>query len=234
MMDILTQLRMPAQGDGEGFANLLFIIVVLVLWAVGGLIRATRKGAAQRQGTGAAGGAPRQGETWQERLARKAQEMQRAAEAAQRMRRVEVKPAPRSQAGQPAAAPGPVMQTPTLNSPEGTIVTRPGRGGESILVYERKERQGGTTREELAAQQQEARDAVSAARYSTVNRPPKIEAKIELGEPVLRPAAEIAGAPPGWVFDYRDPDAFRKAILHYEILGKPVGQRDPFEQSTGF
>jgi len=259
MMDILAQLRVLAQGDGEGFANLLFIIVVLVLWAVGGLIRATRKGAAQRQGTGAAAGPRRQTETWQQRLERKAQELLRAAEAAQRARRVQVKVPPREQAPRPTSVPGPVMQAPASKLPEGRIVTRPGRGGEPILVYERQKRQGGSIREQLAAQQREARDAVSAAQYSKGSPPAGIEAKVELGESVVRLAAEepmreamepplpaaqgevrpeasaeLAGLPPDWLFDYRDPDAFRKAIVHYEILGKPIGLRDPGEQSATF
>lgn len=33
--------------------------------------------------------------------------------------------------------------------------------------------------------------------------------------------------------DYADPDEFRRAILHYEILGKPLSMRNPFEDGIG-
>jgi len=304
MMDILTQLRVLAQGDGEGFANLLFIIVVLVLWAVGGLIRATRKGAAQRQGTGTAAGPRRQTETWQQRLARKAQELQRAAEAAareatERARQSQGRLAPQGQPAQTSKG-EPAMSG--LASPQGRIDIREGRRGESILVYERPESKSGTIREQLAVEQREARDAVSAARYATADQQAGLKAKTEREEPgrqeepiwatskggpimqgpaspedrhVIRPGrrtelgrlafearppateetlhaqtkSSAAGSPgevecetspepiglaAASIFDYDDPDALRKAILHYEILGKPVGLRDPVEQSTPF
>jgi hypothetical protein len=34
--------------------------------------------------------------------------------------------------------------------------------------------------------------------------------------------------------DYDDPERLRKAILHYEILGKPLSLRDPSEHLIGF
>ncbi len=34
--------------------------------------------------------------------------------------------------------------------------------------------------------------------------------------------------------DYEDPEKLRRAILHYEILGKPVSMREPSEHTIGF
>lgn len=34
--------------------------------------------------------------------------------------------------------------------------------------------------------------------------------------------------------DYKDPEKLRRAILHYEILGKPISLREPSEQTIGF
>ena len=34
--------------------------------------------------------------------------------------------------------------------------------------------------------------------------------------------------------DYEDPEKLRRAILHYEILGKPISLRGPSEQFCGF
>jgi hypothetical protein len=36
------------------------------------------------------------------------------------------------------------------------------------------------------------------------------------------------------VIDYSDPDALKKAILHYEILGKPLALRDESAQGSAF
>jgi hypothetical protein len=36
------------------------------------------------------------------------------------------------------------------------------------------------------------------------------------------------------VVDYGDPDALKKAILQYEILGKPLALRDPSEGFPSF
>jgi hypothetical protein len=33
------------------------------------------------------------------------------------------------------------------------------------------------------------------------------------------------------IIDYTDPDALEKAILQYEILGKPMALRNPFERT---
>ena len=33
------------------------------------------------------------------------------------------------------------------------------------------------------------------------------------------------------IIDYTDPDALKNAILQYEILGKPMALRDPFERT---
>jgi hypothetical protein len=36
------------------------------------------------------------------------------------------------------------------------------------------------------------------------------------------------------LFEPGNPEALRRAILHYEILGKPVGLRAPTEFGRGF
>ena len=43
-------------------------------------------------------------------------------------------------------------------------------------------------------------------------------------------STESPTAPP--LIGYDDPDALKKAILHYEILGKPIALRDPFERTS--
>jgi len=38
---------------------------------------------------------------------------------------------------------------------------------------------------------------------------------------------------PELLLDYEDPEKLRRAILHYEILGKPLSLRDPSEHIIG-
>ena len=45
---------------------------------------------------------------------------------------------------------------------------------------------------------------------------------------------DTGGFEPTAIIDYSDPDALKKAILHYEILGKPLAVRDESEQTRAF
>jgi hypothetical protein len=70
---------------------------------------------------------------------------------------------------------------------------------------------------------------------------PKLEELPELTPDVLLRKSEAAGAEiPQTKYlseilsDYENPESLRRAILHYEILGKPVSQRDPSEHIVGF
>ena len=77
----------------------------------------------------------------------------------------------------------------------------------------------------------------------------------ETSEPMMEDSSAIMAAPPGplkpdeiqqglardsggfepaAVIDYSDPDALKKAILHYEILGKPLALRDEAAQTSVF
>lgn len=49
-------------------------------------------------------------------------------------------------------------------------------------------------------------------------------------EPAPMPESSIYLS--GLLIDYADPDELRRAILHYEILGKPLSLRDPSERIT--
>jgi len=69
--------------------------------------------------------------------------------------------------------------------------------------------------------------------FESVGKPlKKLESKVlglsgEMAQAV--PAAE-----PKLVLDFGDPDELRRAVLHYEILGKPISLRDRSEQIIGF
>lgn len=221
MSDIFAQFGILAQGpDLDSWTNLLVIIIMLFLWLVGGIIKAMSK-KKPRQGAeqeGAAGQQRPARETWQKRLARKAEEIQRAIEQGE---------LPRSTP--PARPPQPTA---------GKVTVRQGPRGESVIVYERTEPQPAARPAQPAARPRPPRKPAAVSDRATIKEP----AAVSLG-PALAPeperekvetSRELADLGSEAVRDYSDPDAVRKAILHYEILGKPVGLRDPSERYTTF
>ena len=222
-MEHMTQFILLARrGDSEDWVNILIIVVMAVLWLVAGLIKTMGKKSPQQEqpeAEGSAGPQRRPGESWQQRLARKAEEIQRRLE---------------EQAGvrEPGRQRPPTREAATRapQGPGAKISVRPGRQGESVVLYERPPSQPAT--------QREAQRAVAAAgQYSTA---PMIEpAHRDTPEPMMEDLASIMAEPPeplkpgevqqgpsrdsggfepAAVIDYGDPDALKKAILHYEIL----------------
>jgi len=64
---------------------------------------------------------------------------------------------------------------------------------------------------------------------------PEVQPAVEelpqlISKPVERPEPELAIES---LLDYADPDELRRAILHYEILGKPLSLRGPGEHVIG-
>ena len=52
--------------------------------------------------------------------------------------------------------------------------------------------------------------------------------------PIIPPQDTTSPIEPGRpLLDYDDPDALRRAILHYEILGKPLSRREPGDNIAG-
>ena len=244
MFDWMAQLRVLAQRDGEEWVNILFIVAVAVFWAIGGLIKAAgaRKNAPQnrRQDRSRPADAQKQG-TWQQRLARKAEEIKQAAD--ERIRTLQ------EQAESPSSAPeAPVRDRPT----QGRVTVRTRRGGESVLVYERHDpHKAAEEKQRLAAQAAHAQQAAERRRRAHLKaKPPQVmsvqsplpDALSEMGqrpEPLdldesLPKAAPQAGYTASSLIDYTDADALKRAILHYEILGKPLSLRDPFQSCSDF
>ena len=76
MTERILQLGLLAQDDAGRWMNILFIVVVAVFWAIGGLVKVasnkSRKQGASRPSDG------RKRETWLRQLAKKAQDIQHA------------------------------------------------------------------------------------------------------------------------------------------------------------
>jgi len=249
-MELAAQLDLLAQGPHfEDWGDFLVIAIMAVLWLAGALAKAIggRKAPPpQHQQKASAQQQRRKQESWHERLVRKAEEMQRAAEAKGK----QIEPQARSQTEAtrpPGQPPGP---------PAGKVTVRPGPKGESVIVYERPASQAATERTHQAIRQRATRKAILSAgrRAARPSAPEPVTPTVRPGfEPIVegmtsvmsdlpRPlepadvsldtARKSTGYQAGSVIDYSDPDALRKAILHYEILGKPLALRGPSEEAT--
>lgn len=228
-MELAIQFELLAQGPNfEEWGDVLVIVIMAILWLAGALAKVltSRKGTQQqRQQEGPAGQATRKRETWQERLARKAQEMQQAAEA--QGRQLEQAARVRTQ----AAEPRPVRATSQSSPPAGRVAVRTDQKGDSLLVYERP----------TDARQQPAKSPSSELRAGTgdsayeplgMREPPTpLEPAGARARAARQPAEDFL---PDLILDYSDPDALRKAILHYEILGKPLALREPADETISF
>lgn len=214
---------------GDDMANLLFIVVMAVLWLVAGLVKAMAKKKSQQEPPeldGLGGQRRPQGETWQQRLARRAEELQRRLEQEAGMRESSQSPPPaRKTPARPTQAPG------------GKIVVRPGRGGESVIVYEPPppQAQPPVLEESELARQRQMQEALAAARETTFGPEPEpatagLSQPRSPGEAQKKDPHESPGPESGPIIDYSDPEALRKAIVTYEVLGKPLALREGADQ----
>lgn len=128
-----------------------------------------------------------------------------------------------------------------------------------MLVYERPASPPSTEREQQAVREREARKAILVARQQAA-KAPSVEPQIQVGGPASEPMIEgmtaamreppkplepesarsqtarepAGGYDPAAIINYSDPDALRKAVLLYEILGKPLAFREPADEPSSF
>ncbi|MEN6575643.1 MAG: hypothetical protein ABFD90_04810 [Phycisphaerales bacterium] len=223
LRELSTQLRVLAQGHGlDQWGDILVIVVMAFLWLAGGLAKvlSTRKGARQ-EATARQQGSRR--ETWLDRLARKAQEIQRAAAA--NARQLEQT----TTSGTPAKA-SRKRQVPP-QPPAGKITIRHGRTGDSVMVYERPVSRSVRDQDRDSTPRQQTTQAAMLTEPQSIE--PAFEPLTEIPPHAASPG-QPAGLQPVDVIDFTDPDALKKAILHYEILGRPLALRERSEEATVF
>jgi len=207
--------------------NIVFLVAVGAIWLIGGIVKAAAAGRKNRKGPSAPQKPARQ-ESFLDRLVRKAEELQRAAELQSKQggehprRAASRGPKPRS-AEQPPAAPG-------------RVSVRTGRGGQPVLVYERQTPRAPAERERPRPARpsrprpgrRTRREAEPAPAPKPLETPavPPVAQEIPLAHPVTPEPPALASAE-RLLADYSDSDALRRAILHTEILGKPLALRDP-------
>ncbi|HPC95517.1 MAG TPA: hypothetical protein PLU87_11275 [Sedimentisphaerales bacterium] len=234
MLDRLIQLPGVAQGDVEGWSDLIVFLIVAAFWAVGALLKAVsaRRAASQSQRPGRMKPTEVQKrESWQQRLSRKAEEIQRAAQ--EHVRKME------EQAG---GVPSAERPREPRRPDRGRVTVRARPGGESVLVYERRE-PAETPQDKQRRAAELHRERQEEARRLRQQRREAAEKRLRVETPPIQPepvsAADVAAVSPQaqepehdepGLLDYSDPEALKRAVLHYEILGKPLSLRDPLEQ----
>jgi len=214
--------------------DILFWVVIAVVWAIGGIIKAAAAGRKNRKGQSASD-KPAKQENFLERLAKKAEQLQRAAEAQGRHRKQRAgHPEPQGQKPRPAE--------PSKPAP-GRVTVRTGRGGQSVLIYERQPSPQPVQQERQRPSRPPAPRADRRRRPKARPVAPSPPREMPAVAPAPKRAAVARSITPGYTSvtaggalgaDYRDTEALRRAILSMEILGKPLALRDPSEQKSQF
>jgi hypothetical protein len=190
--------------DVESWTNILVVVVLAVLWALGGIIKARAKNA-QGRDKGRAPGRP----------------VARPPAQSKALRQQSLKEATHYGAAVRYHPAGP----------------RTGQARTKLAEWRAAARKFAAEAEQ-AFRAETAEPAMRAARsVLKAERPPEISqlsepAAMPLDAPVDETIAAAAKQTPQSDYlrrllaDYSDPDDLRRAILHYEILGKPLGLRD--------
>jgi hypothetical protein len=206
MNEVLAQIILAAR-EKKGWGNILFIVFIALFWAIGGILKATRAKKAEEQEAGV------------EELSQKPegkpaegikglpkgpfQKIRLALEAElQNQRQLQAKQAQRK-----LARPQPAAQKVTAKTESAAQIP-------ALQPVEKAKlgpltRQVGPKLQELPEFTTKAIKEVGAKRVSA---PAEI--------PQVKHLAEI-------LLDYSDPNELKRAILHYEILGKPLSLRGP-------
>jgi len=211
MNEVLTQIILAAR-EKKGWGNILFIVFLALFWAIGGILKATRAKKAEEK----AGG---------EELSQKPegkpaeaikglpkgpfQKIRLALEAElQKQRQLQAKQPQRK-----LARPQPAAQK---------VAAKTERAAQ-IPAFEAVEK---AKLEPLTRQVGPKLQEIPDFTGKTVKKleDKRIDAPSEI--PQAKHLAEI-------LLDYSDPNDLKRAILHYEILGKPLSLRGPHGQVIG-
>lgn len=207
MEHFLAQPNLLAQGDdAEKWMNILILVVLAAFWAIANLVR-TKKLQQDREQEQSSGRPARKPSTPVSAL-RKAFMEQLARPAAPVRYRPQARQRPPT-----AVRPHPVMEEPTpkKEEPEPTPAAAP--------------------------LEKSKLPSLATALGPGLEQPPDMAGKpVEGLQAGYGPAAthEVEYEPAfEFLLDYEDPDQLRRAILHYEILGKPLSLRGGQEHIIG-
>jgi len=220
MNELLAQIILAARNrDGKSWMNILFIVGLAIFWIIGGILKARANKTKQES---------------EEQLPRKPG-LAPPDSAGAREPRV-VQKTPYEQVQRPTA------RTPYRREPQPQIqpprrkIARPELFVQKF-VTEKEQAAPLETIELLEEPELSVPTVQLEHKFEEFEELPEFTAKAvkELGDMRVGIPAEIARAKylAEILLDYADPDDLRRAILHYEILGRPLSLRDPSAHIIG-
>lgn len=208
MNEILEQIILVARRskDTKGWGNIVFIVFLAILWAIGGILKAKKN--AQEKKVGGQGLDPKPGDKPAEDMKKSPkgpfQQIRAAVEAElQKQRELQLQA---QQARRKMVRPEPAVRK---------VAIKPERAA-GIHTLEPVEE---TRLPRAIAEVEPKLEKLPEYTSKTVKEVGDKRAVAAQG-PQARYLSEI-------LLDYSNPDDLKRAILHYEILGKPLSLRDP-------
>ncbi len=204
MSDLLAQIILAGRSDdAEGWMNILFVVVLAVFWAIAGIVKAKAKKSEGRDEQ--LPGKPVRKPPLHSREAREQMlsRLQRPAGSAQ---------------GQDQQ-PRPATQKPRLKFADLQAAVRKF----AVEAEQAFQPQSGKQTPELEPALTEPQIKAETVELKPISKTVKgLQDKL-VPEPGQMPESEYLSE---LLTDYADPEELRRAILHYEILGRPLSLRD--------
>jgi len=210
MKFLLAQIILAARkGDAESWMNILFIVAIVVFYAVANIVKARANKSNGEQG--------------EERPVRRPADAAREKGEAVQRRAYE-------QAQRPPTRPLNKIQPRPQAWPARREVGRPRPAVQKLATKTEQD----LLLKDLELQEIQKLSVPSMELQSSVEKLPKF-----IGEPIKGLEGKQIGVPVETVrarylaelsLDYADPEKLRKAILHYEILGRPLSLRKPSDR----
>lgn len=212
-MDLLLQIILARRNnDTEGWMNILFVVVLAIFWLIGGILKAK----ANKSGVGNKGKIPPMPSRKPPIHSREARE--------QMLRRLE---RPADSAKTQIQQPRPATQKPRMKFADLQAAVR------KFAVEAEKAFQD-DTKKPIPKPKPPLQEPQLLTEKPKIEEPFSVTSSLkelpdkQVSEPDESPGSEFLSE---LLMDYTDPDELRRAILHYEILGKPLSLRDPSENN---
>lgn len=203
----------------KGWGNIVFIVGLAIFWLISAIFKSMarkdeEKKTGEKQLSRKPGGKPAVGTTKEGPF----QQIRRAIEAeVQKQRQLQAQQTQRKVV-RPQPAARKVVAKPAMQR----VATKPGRGPEIHALESIEETKLPSAIAEVEPKLEKLPEYTSKTVKAVGANGISAAAQVPQGRQLL----EI-------LMDYSDPDELKRAILHYEILGKPLSLRDPTGQIIG-
>ncbi len=205
MSDLLAQIILAGRSDdAEGWMNILFVVVLAVFWAIAGIVKAKAKKSGGRDEQLPDKPVRRPPTHSREARERMLRQLQRPVGSAQDQRQQ-----PRPAARQPRLKFADLRAAVQKFAVEAEQAFQPQSGKKT------PELEPALTEPQIPPETVELTESMGTSIKGLQDK--------QASEPEQMPESEYLSE---LLTDYADPEELRRAILHYEILGKPLSLRD--------